>query len=91
MFRYTDFEIAKERTQEFYAEAERNRQIRIGKLSNPAERTRWFIWLLNIITTRITGWRCLLQARLPQSLFPIFHNLALAPDSCICVPEPCAE
>jgi hypothetical protein len=91
MFRFTDLEIAKQRTQEFYAEAERNRRIKDRKQTERVVHIRWLVWLWSSITSRISRWSCLLQDRLPQSLSLLVRNLALAPNPCTCAPEPCTE
>ena len=91
MYRSTDLEVVKLHIQELYAEAERNRLIKNSKQFGPADQTRWYIRLLDSITTWVSKWRCLLQGRLPQNLFPGLNNLALNPGPCTCAPEPCTE
>ena len=91
MYRNSDLDYVKLHIQELYAEADHYRLIKQSKQFEPADRNRWLIRLLDSVTTRIARWRCTLQGRLPQSLFPVLNNLALAPNPCACASEPCSE
>jgi hypothetical protein len=91
MYRNTDLEAVKYHFQELYAEAERNRLIKNSRPFKPADPNRWFIRLFDRITSWAANWRCLLQGRLAQNLFPALNNLAMNPDPCTCAPEPCTQ
>jgi hypothetical protein len=91
MYRHTDLDYVKLHIQELYAEADRERLIKNSNQYTNANHTRWFIRILDRFTAMIARWRCVLQGRFPQSLFPILNSLALAPNPCTCAPEPCSE
>ena len=91
MYRDSDLEVVKLHFQEFYAEAERNRLIKQSGVWEERRKNRWYVFLLNGIAAWMARWRCILQGRLPQSLFPGLNNLALNPSPCTCAPEPCTE
>ncbi len=91
MHRYSDLNSAKLHIQELYAEAGRFRQIKNSKLFEPIDQTRWYIRSLDRVSAWVARWKCMLQGRLPQSMFTVLNNLALAPNPCTCMPEPCKE
>ena len=91
MHRFSDLDYAKQHIQELYAEAEQYRLIKISKQFEQAGQTRWYVQLLDRLGAWVARWRCRLQGRLSQNLFPRFNTLALNPSPCACAPEPCPE
>jgi hypothetical protein len=91
MHRFSDLDYVNLHFQELYAEAERYRQIKNSKQSEPVQVIRWYARILESISGWVARWRCQLQGRLSQHWLQRFSNLALKPGPCTCAPEPCTE
>jgi hypothetical protein len=91
LFRNTDIDVIDLHRQQLIAEAEQYRMVEESRVFGSANQARRHIRWVESFTARVARWRCLLEYRLPQFLFPGFATLRLVPIPCTCSPEPCTD